>query len=220
MDILDIKRVIKSVPAVYPYLGRDAQKLAAKDFQSYDALRNDYWARVYDSVETYLEASRPLTLYRNSMQNLVTDYFQEAVELGYQDGGATLPLDDDTQGLVDNAISSEIGHIQDLFVGLRDNSIPDYASEAFARADGYAGGLDAIYNLGKISAVGNKMLTFDGDDGKESCPDCQRLKGQRHRASWWLDQDLVPRPGNDNFECKGYNCEHYLVDDNGDQFTQ
>ena len=215
-----VVNAIKAVPSVFPYLGDATRGVWMKQFQSYDALRADYWARIYDTVEAYLNADKPLTLYRNSMRNLATDYFQEAAELGYQDGGAELPLDDKTQGLVDERIANEISHIDDLFTGLRDNSIPDYGAEAYSRADGYASGLDSTYDVGKLGAVGNQMLTFDGDDGKESCPDCQRLKGQRHRASWWIDNDLIPRPGNENFECLGYNCQHYLVDDNGDQFTQ
>ena len=214
-------QAIKSVPAVFAYLSDAARGVWVKQFVSYDALRADYFARIYDTVEAYLNADKPITLYRNSLRNMATDYFQEAAELGYQDGGAELPLDDKTQGLVDERIANEIGHIDDLFTGLRDSSIPDFANEAYARADGYAGGLDSIYNLGKTSAAGNQMLTFDGDDGKESCPDCQRLKGQRHRASWWIDNELIPGiPGNENFQCQGYQCQHYLVDDNGDQFTQ
>lgn len=215
-----LRGAVKAVPGVWVHLSSAARTLYLKQFGSYSALRSDYWTRIYDAVDTYLNADRPITLYRNSARNLASDYFQEAAEIGYQDGGAELPLDAKTQSYVDARIAEEIGHVNQLFVGLRDNSIANYEGEAQSRADGYADGLDAIYNLGKLCADGNQMLTFTGDDGKESCPECQRMKDQRHRASWWVDNDLIPGPGNDNYSCNGYNCAHVLVDDDGNQFTE
>jgi len=39
-----------------------------------------------------------------------------------------------------------------------------------------------------------------------------RLKGKRHRRSWFIEHGLVPgQPGNQNFECQGFNCRHVLV---------
>lgn len=212
-------QAVKTVPDVWEHLSSAARSFYLKQFGSYPALRNDYWVRIYDAVDTYLNSDRPITLYRNSACNMASDYFQEAAEMGYVDGGAELPLDAKTQGLIDARIAEEIGHVNQLFAGLRDNAIANYEDEAQSRANGYADGLDSIYNLGKLCADGNQMLTFTGDDGNESCFDCQRLKGERHRASWWVDNDLIPGPGNDNYACNGYNCSHILVDDEGNQFT-
>ena len=213
---------IKSNHAVYPYLNRDAQKLAAKQFQSYDALRSDFWARVYDTVLAYLEGNKPITLFRKSIINMMTDYYQEAAELGYQDNGAELPLDDKMQSQVDGIISGETANIKDLFVNLRDNSIPDYITEAMDRADGYSRTLDSLYGLGKVGAMGEKLLTLAGEDGNESCADCQAMKQQWHPASWWVENDMIPRPGNPNYACGNWpgHCNHHLEDKDGNEFVK
>lgn len=222
MNVDFIKQAIKSVAEVYPYLSRDAQKLAAKAFDSYSSLRSDFWARMYDTVLAYLNGSKPITLYRNSIINLMTDYYQQAAELGYQDNGAELPIDDVTQGRVDGIIAGEEGNIKDLFVSLRDNAIEDYAVEALGRADGYSNTLDVLYNTGKLGAIGNEEITLGGSDGKVSCADCQTMKGQWHPASWWIENDMIPRPGNPNYECGNWpgHCNHYMIDKNGNEYIQ
>jgi hypothetical protein len=64
------------------------------------------------------------------------------------------------------------------------------------------------------------MLLFTGTDGEESCKTCQKWKGKWHKASFWINRGLVPgQPGNGAFECKGYNCNHFLVDKAGKIFT-
>jgi hypothetical protein len=88
-----------------------------------------------------------------------------------------------------------------------------------SRAEGYANRLDGLYAEAKTRAAGNKMLTFDGSDGKESCPECKKMKGKRHRAKWWVENGLIPGPGNTNYTCNGFNCEHRLYDDEGNEWT-
>lgn len=62
------------------------------------------------------------------------------------------------------------------------------------------------------AALANEMAEFAGEDGDESCATCIRLKGTRHRRRWWEEHGLVPgQPGNTNFECGGYRCQHVLV---------
>lgn len=188
----------------------------------YDALRGDYWAHLYDSVEAYLSGDKPITLYRNSDVNLVTDFFQKAAEEGYQDAGAKLPLDEDTQAWLDSAIASESANLDLTFQSLklmRGQDDTDAVSEAMRRADGYANTLDGIYNQARLYGLGNQMLTFAGDDGKESCDTCQMLKDQRHRASWFIAHNYVP-PSGSGLQCAaGGHCQHYLEDDQGTQVT-
>jgi hypothetical protein len=62
-------------------------------------------------------------------------------------------------------------------------------------------------------------LTFDGDDGAESCPTCTALKGQRHKASWWISHDYVPPTGSGLDCAAGGHCMHELVTDDGEVVT-
>ena len=68
-----------------------------------------------------------------------------------------------------------------------------------------------FYDAGQLSAAGNRMMEFAGDDGEESCATCKRLKGQRHRHKTWKRKGLRPQVDTDNFDCGGFQCEHKLV---------
>jgi len=215
-----VQAIIRRVPAVMPHLSHET-KSALKAAPGYEGIRNTYWAEIYDAVWEYLTGSQAVTSFRNRMSRAMSDAFVSGAELGYEDGGGTLPMDEDTLAWLAGEQTAELGHISDLFDRLREEwDGIDPITEAFARADGYADHLDAIYSEAKLRGAGNKMLTFDGNDGKESCPECKKLKGERHRASWWVSHGLIPGPGNSNFTCNGYNCEHRLFDDDGNEWTE
>jgi len=214
MLMLIARQAAQLVPEVKQYLKPET----IKALNSYEGVRNDYWASVYDAVEGYLRSDRPITSYRSGMYNAMNSAFQTAFEYGYTEAGGEVPIDAEAQEWLDGAIAGERGNIANLFQTLKDGRGElDAVAEGFARADGYSSTLDQIYSTGKTYGAKNMMLTFVGDDGKESCTDCKRLKGQRHRASWWISKDLIP--GSSNYECGGWNCEHYLEDDKGNRFT-
>jgi hypothetical protein len=84
-----------------------------------------------------------------------------------------------------------------------------------ARVDDWSGSLRNLGQRGYLSAKGNLPLTYDGDDGEESCSECHRYKGKRHRKSWWEKRDLLSRP-NAKYSCGRYrHCHHHFFDDNG-----
>lgn len=211
--------IAKHYPAVIPHLS--AETLAAvKAGSGYPGVRSDYWHAVHDAVYDYLTGNSPVTSFMNSVKRAFTDAYIAAAEIGYQEGGADLPFDEDTLSWLTGVQAQEFGYIEELFARLKEEwEGLDPAAEAASRAEGYVQTLDAIFGEAKVRAAGNKMLTLDGDDGKESCPECKRLKGQRHRASWWIKNGLVPAPGNANYTCGNYNCDHRLYDDDGNEYT-
>jgi len=71
--------------------------------------------------------------------------------------------------------------------------------------------LRRAYESGRLFADPDGMYAFDGQDGKESCPTCQRLDGQIHALKDWHKAGLVPRIDTDNYDCGGFNCNHYLT---------
>lgn len=68
-----------------------------------------------------------------------------------------------------------------------------------------------FYHAGVKSANGNAMMEFTGMDGIKPCPECSRLKTQRHRMKDWERKQLRPQVDGHNFGCEGFNCEHTLV---------
>lgn len=201
--------ILRADPLVTPYLSADGWRIL-RAAAGFDGIRNTYWAIIYDAVEGYLTNNKPVTVFKNDMKRGMSDAFVQAAELAYQDAGADLPLDEDTLAWLVGMQSAEFGHIDDLFARLKAEwDGIDPVHEAFARADGYTKTLDAIYAEAKMRGSKNATAEFVGDDGAESCVDCQKMKGKRHRLQYIIDNDLIPRPGNTNYACNGYHCEHY-----------
>jgi len=183
-----------------------------RSMADYEAIRNNYWAEVYDSIEGYLTSDRPVTAFRNKMLVAMSESFTDAVYDGYQESGGELPLDDDTQSWLGGRVAEERGFIVDLFSRLKQEwDGIDPIAEAFARADGYAATLDAVFSQAKMMGAKNATCEFVGDDGQESCPECQAMKGKRHTIKYILENDLKPYPGTTEYSCHGYHCEHYWV---------
>lgn len=190
----------------------------------YSYLRGQYFSAVYDAVNQYLRGNKAITTYKNSLKNSIASSFQSVAQQAWTDAGADLPLDSDTSSYVDGTISSEQGYVDNLFSRLKilrkeegDNAEYIASGEAGTAADNWSHTLDILYANVKLLAKPNVMLTFGGTDGSESCTDCKRYKGQRHRAKWWVARDAVP-PSR-SFKCKGYKCQHHLVDDSGRLYT-
>jgi hypothetical protein len=195
----------------------------------YAPIREEYRLNVWAAITDYLftEDAR-VTRFKNSMKKAMTTAFHDAFSQGIQDGGGDYLNDPDPADVEWLAAkqAAEFGYIDSLFLQLK--SLKSEAKEdptategeAERRAEGYARTLDGIYSEGKIRGAKNIMLTFGGEDGYESCPECQKMKGKRHKASWWIKRNLVPgQPGNESYSCKGYNCRHFLYDDKGNVWT-
>ena len=194
---------------------------------AYAAIREAHRLTVWGNVQDYLyTANAKVTRFKNEIKKEMLSAFTEAFNEGYLDGGG----DPDDKDAADDEwltakMNAEIGYIDQMFAQLKElkteaKEDPDVLKGvADKRADGYARGLDGIYSEGKIRGAKNMMLTFAGDDGEESCVTCQKMKGQRHRASWWTKRGLTIFRGNTNYECGCYNCQHFLHDDKGSVYT-
>lgn len=197
-----------------------ANPKATKQAGDYYAIRATMWDAVFNAVNDYLGSRSQIGTYTRPLATAISQAYIETADLAYVEGGGSLPMDEDTAALAKSLLNEQLAFVDSLFERLkqlRKEGGFDAIREAFDRASGYTHSLDAFYNTIKIAGAGNKMLVFGGSDGKESCSDCKRLKGQRHRASWWKAHEFVP-PSH-KFECGGWNCEHKLFDDNGEVFT-
>lgn len=183
--------------------------------QPYARTRREYVSTVGLVVSGYLESGG--ARHKNLMKRTVSNLFPEAFYRGYSEAGGEDTEDEDEDWLADK-IDTELGFVDELFSSLKlikAGGEFDADEVSDARADGYAATLDGVYAEGKLRGDKNKMYTFDGDDGEENCRSCKRLKGKRMSAKKIIAQGLVPAPGNENFECKGYKCKHGWKDSKG-----
>lgn len=70
--------------------------------------------------------------------------------------------------------------------------------------------LRVMFEKGRLFADPDSNYMFDGEDGQESCPTCQRLLFQVHPLQAWHSAGLVPRIDTDNYNCGGFKCQHFL----------
>ena len=184
----------------------------------------EYSAALIEALHNYADGSMGMVEARNDFIQSMAGNFATIFDSGYADGGG----DPDNETLAastwfGNREDEERQHIVDLFFSLKEQMKIDPPVDIGAwisdRSAGYTASLNDVYNMGVVFGKQGEGLTFAGDDGKESCTTCQRLKGETHPASWWTENDLVPYGGNENFECKGYNCQHGLQDADGNWVT-
>lgn len=181
----------------------------------------EYHREITAALIAYFEGGSIVSS-RNKFKRATIEAFGAAFDLGWIDGGQELPIDDNALDWFNARVEAEFGFIEMLFQEakeLRRDKDFDYLSWVSARADGYSRTLREIYNAGRVRAMDDVMVTFDGDDGAESCDTCQKLKGKRHKLSWFVSRNYVP-PFGTGLDChRGGHCQHYLMDDKGRQIT-
>jgi len=191
---------------------------AGADFPVINATYHD---AVTAAMVTYFEGGI-VTRPRNQFRQATAAAFYDMFYLGFADSGGGVP-DTDSIAWLDARISQEYGFIDMLFQQIKDlKKEEDFDAFAWisARADGYTNTLREIYNSAFARGSKDVMVTFTGDDGAESCDDCQKYKGQRHRLSWFANRNAIP-PFGTGLQCHpGGRCHHYLVKDDGTQVTQ
>jgi hypothetical protein len=209
-----VRDAIHTVPEVIPYLSRDAIKAIGG---GYEAIQKEYWAVVYDAVYDYLTGDKSITSFRNAHMKGMATAFTSGAEAGYQDAEAELPLDEDTQSWLDGRIGAEREFIVGLFATLKNASGIDPSAEAFARADGFTATLDAVYAEAKLRGMKNQMVTWNLGETEKHCETCARLAGKRHRISYLLQNDYIPRKPGAAMDCGGWRCDCSLTDKNGNE---
>jgi len=212
--------------------------LAQLALGDYAPIRYVYTATISGLINDYLYSDNvKVTTYQNAFKRAIQEAFYPAFEQGLEDGGGEVPAQGDDLAWVNAKAEAERGFSDMLWQQLKELKAEQraedeaakkenrqaenlFAGVGDARAAGYARTLDAVYSEGKIRGAKNQMLTFGGSDGEESCDTCQKLKGARHRASWWKNHGLIPgQPGNSQYECGGFRCQHVLFSDKGEIFT-
>ncbi len=207
---------------------QDIKIRAIKSVGDMGAISASYHDAITQAIIDYFTGDRRPQDAKGDFREACSSAFVDGFETGWVDGGSELPTDEDAGAWLAGRQDQEFGFISQLFVDMKELKKEegfDYFSFATSRADGYVATLQSVYNEGKLRAAGNKMLTFTGTDGSADhiCQSiggtCVQLMGQRHRAAWWVSHDLVPHPANGNYDCGGWNCQHYLEDDEGNRFT-
>ena len=214
--------------ALYALMNDKPSTRARKDIGTLNEIVSLYRDRLVDYIIEWFTGERRTQDAKGDFKKAATNAFGDAFDSGYIDGGGSMPPEEVDLEWYNARLETEFGFIDGLFANMKELKKEkdfDYFSWATERADGYGRTVRAIYDEAKVRGAGNKMLTFEGEDGGADhiCQSiggtCVKLKGQRHRARWWASHGLIPGPGNTNYDCGGWNCRHKLVDDEGTIFA-
>jgi hypothetical protein len=183
---------------------------------------DEYQEVIRDILIGYFEEGGAVTSYKNEFKQAMVEAFGNSFDTGWQEGGQDLPQDEDALDWFNERMNQEFGFIDMLFQEakeLRKEEEFNYEQWVDIKSTGYANTLKEVFNEAKLRAMKDIMVTFDGDDGEESCETCTSLKGVRHKISWFVKRNYVP-PFGIGLQCgRGGHCQHQLYDDQGNEVT-
>jgi hypothetical protein len=198
--------------------------LAATLAAPYGAVRSSFVDRLTSAASDYLLEGLNLRVTVNAAQRAMVESYGEAADLVSGGSGGLEPAD---LAFFNSEVSAERDHIETLWADLKlqrtiapgeaaqgDLSVPADRIEMFARS------MDAMFN--ELVARGNKnaMGTWQLGDAEKHCVghgSCTWLDGQRHRMSWFLQKDYIPRKPGAAQVCGGWHCQCSIVDDQGNE---
>lgn len=144
---------------------------------------------------------------------LVRNGVGDAYVAGLDEGGVKFDeMDSDDAMLIVELTTEQLDHVTEFVRAVRDAREDKAAQRDILdnRIPLWTASITAAGQAGLASAKGNEMVRFGGEDGEESCKDCQRFKTNAHRRKWFLNRDYMPGKPGCALECKGYNCQHVL----------
>lgn len=205
-------------PPAKPAAGtpQPAQKDVPPPTEDWSVVQADYRNRLFEALMGYAGGTR-VTAHKNAFRQAVAEDVPAAFYSGYVEAGGEDTEAEDEKELT-RLLNAQLEFVDGVFDWVKEQREAETITEPAitARVDTWVGTLSSIYAEGKARGDANQMLTFQGDDGAESCPDCQKLKGKRHSAGYWRKKGLLARNGNPNFECGRWDaCAHDYYTDAG-----
>jgi hypothetical protein len=217
----------RTVPDILPYLSEGARLFVqlrtrkATEGGDIGAINKAYHDAITRAMVDYFEGGS-VAPSRNAFKKAMIQAFGDSFDLGWTQGGAELPVDDDAIGWLEARLNQEAGYIDVLFQQakeVRKEEDADYFAWLTSHADNYTSTVSAVYNAGRMYAKKNQMLEWRLGNTERHCATCSKLSGKRHKASWYLSRNHIPRQPGANLQCGGYNCDCSLVDPEGNEVT-
>lgn len=174
--------------------------------------------REYESVLTRmaLDALKNKTGkidFRRALKEMLRRLGPRAFEQGWREGdGDIADIEPEDLMVLRDWTDEQVGRVNDFAAWLAaTDSTEATRIEVGARVALWVASMRNLGQIAKARALGDPLLRLDGDDGEESCDECQEYTGQVHRLSWWDKRGLIKRNGNDNYGCGRWeHCHHHF----------
>lgn len=179
--------------------------------KEYDATASEFEGEIAAILSDAADGSINKTSFSARMRSAINKYGRLAMLDGLNAGGVeTDELDTDDKTTLATLLAAQSPYVSNVANEIFNSDGGFKGSPDFRASLWVAKTLEPFYYAGLQSADQNGMYKFVGTDGDESCSTCKKLKGQVHRLKDWVRKKLVPRVDTENFECGGWQCQHYL----------
>jgi phage portal protein BeeE len=175
------------------------------------------WSKAIKTISSYQRELRDLARglwngsvsmgqFQTGMERAIDREFRSAFVEGVQRGGiAVADLTDDERNRLDELVSGEKQHIDDLSHYIyRNRKDKGKFNTIRTRVDGWVARYLQVKEVGFLIAKGAEPLLWKFDPRKEHCRSCGALNGQVRRAKFWLESGISPK--SPRLECFGIHC--------------
>lgn len=170
-----------------------------------------------NSFTNVLDGARNSDYTRAQAQRLLYRLIQRYGTRGYidgmNDGGVEIDeseLEREDTRAINRLLSEQGAYVSDFMATVFDGDVSDLVAEGKPE-QWFNGSIMPFYYAGLQASGNDPMMEFVGEMGKETCDDCPRLFGQRHRLSRWIEKGFNP-PNGINLQCSpGLHCRHTLI---------
>lgn len=184
---------------------RFLEQFSQRDIQATRLQFEDAFDR---AITAALEGNMNRRQWGIEMRRIVLRGINAAYRDGLKAGGVDSDPDEAEQDTIEELAANQREYINALAARVfKDEAVTPAMAEQKA-AMWWIGSIQPAYYAGFESAARNQMVEFTGDDGEESCKDCRRLKGQRHRLKDVRRRHFIPGEHRESFECGNWNCSH------------
>ncbi len=182
--------------------GLDLGDAVVKDIQ---ATRLDFEGDFADAVSAAQDDDISRRRFGIVARALITRYGRQAYTDGLEEGGVEEGMSDEDRSTTNSLIAEQSSYVTDFADRLFDGSeaTPEARASAWFQKSVYP-----FYLAGLQSSDSDGLYEWVYGD-TEHCADCQRLNGQKHRMSEWMDSGWLPKSS--ELECHGDNCSCELV---------
>lgn len=171
-----------------------------------------YESDLQDLIQSLLRGGHRLSKadFRREMKGQIRDYAREGFRVAWEEGGGDLAeAKPDELGKIQDWTKEQQGFVNDFADWLTDkesdlDAVPD-------RVALWASAYESFLNDVKTMAMGDPVGLWKYGD-TEHCDTCLELNGQKHRLSWFKDQNYYPGKPGAEMDCGGYRCQCEVVD--------
>ena len=184
---------------------------AAKAEASTDDMLSGYTDDLGTLIESLLRGGHRLSKsdFRRDMKGQIRDYAREGFRIAWEEGGGDVAeAKPDELSKIQDWTKEQQSHVNDFADWLTNkdsdlDAVPD-------RVALWAAAYESYLNDIKTAAMGDQVGEWKYGD-TEHCDTCLELNGQRHRVSWFKDQNYYPQKPGADMDCGGYRCQCEVV---------